>query len=138
MRNCEEKIYDTEKACYSILTRRSAPRSLLNSWGVFERPRDISSAYGGGKRVGAGVNSTPEEEARAAAETEETLNRLKRYREKMGQTNRLEKKESKKVRVQNLVRRVDGEWSLCSLPLYSNPTPFLGRFKMRWRWLGGE
>ncbi|GMH94893.1 hypothetical protein TrVE_jg8227 [Triparma verrucosa] len=67
------------------------------SWGVFERPRDISSAYGGGKRVGAGVNSTPEEEARAAAETEETLNRLKRYREKMGQTNRLEKKESKKI-----------------------------------------
>ena len=98
---------------YSNSSLRSllAPRSLLNSWGVFERPRDISSAYGGGKRVGAGVNSTPEEEARAAAETEETLNRLKRYREKMGQTNRLEKKESKKVRVQYLVRRVGGEWS---------------------------
>ena len=98
---------------YSNSSLRSllAPRSLLNSWGVFERPRDISSAYGGGKRVGAGVNSTPEEEARAAAETEETLNRLKRYREKMGQTNRLEKKESKKVRVQYLVRRVGREWS---------------------------
>jgi len=67
------------------------------SWGVFERPRDISSAYGGGKRIGAGVNSTPEEEARAAAETQETLDRLKRYREKQGQTNRLEKKEAKRI-----------------------------------------
>lgn len=67
------------------------------SWGVFDRPKNISEAYGGGNKMGAGVNLSPEEEARRDAETEETLARLKRYREKRGDGNRLEKKEAKRI-----------------------------------------
>ena len=63
-----------------------------SSWGVFDRPKNISQAFGGGNRMGAGVSLSPEEEARRDAETEETLARLKRYREKRGDGNRLEKK----------------------------------------------
>lgn len=50
------------------------------SWGAFPRPRDISKAYGGGRRIGPGFS---DEEARLKS-TEETRERLKRYREKMG------------------------------------------------------
>jgi len=50
----------------------------VSTWGVFERPADISKAYGGGKRVGVGapppvVNATKE------AETRE---RLRKFRER--------------------------------------------------------
>ena len=50
------------------------------SWGAFPRPRDISKAYGGGRRIGPGFS----DEAARAKSTEETRERLKRYREKMG------------------------------------------------------
>lgn len=50
------------------------------SWGAFPRPRDISKAYGGGRRIGPGFS---DEEARLKS-TEETRERLKRYREKVG------------------------------------------------------
>merc|ERR1719401_1278362 len=43
-------------------------RPSRGSWGYFERPKDISKAYGGGKRVGAGV--TVDEESRLKAEEE--------------------------------------------------------------------
>ena len=50
------------------------------SWGAFPRPRDISKAYGGGRRVGPGYSN---EEARRNSE-ETTRERLKQYREKAG------------------------------------------------------
>lgn len=50
------------------------------SWGAFPRPKDISKAYGGGRRIGPGFS----DEAARAKSTEETRERLKRYREKMG------------------------------------------------------
>ena len=37
-------------------------RLALCSWGVFERPADISKAYGGGKKIGVGGFQEDEEE----------------------------------------------------------------------------
>jgi len=59
-------------------------RPANGGWGYFPRPKDISKAYGGGKRIGAGVTTSREEEDRMAAEEENTKERLKRYREKVG------------------------------------------------------
>jgi len=50
------------------------------SWGAFPRPRDISKAYGGGRRVGPGYS---DEQERLKSE-EDTRERLRRYREKVG------------------------------------------------------
>lgn len=50
------------------------------SWGAFPRPRDISKAYGGGRRIGPGFSN----EAEKIKSEEETRERLKRYREKVG------------------------------------------------------
>jgi len=50
------------------------------SWGAFPRPRDISKAYGGGRRVGPGYSN---EQANLDA-AQATANRLRRYREKVG------------------------------------------------------
>jgi tetratricopeptide (TPR) repeat protein len=50
------------------------------SWGAFPRPKDISKTYGGGRRIGPGFS---DEEARSKS-AEDTRERLKRYREKMG------------------------------------------------------
>jgi hypothetical protein len=47
------------------------------SWGAFPRPRDISKAYGGGKRVGVGYTET-------ISSVDETRQRLQRYRVTMG------------------------------------------------------
>jgi hypothetical protein len=47
------------------------------SWGAFPRPKDISKAYGGGRRVGA-------EYTEDVSSTEATRERLRRYREKVG------------------------------------------------------
>lgn len=49
------------------------------SWGAFPRPKDISKAYGGGRRVGAGYSKDDQETADLA-----TKARLQRYREKVG------------------------------------------------------
>jgi hypothetical protein len=49
------------------------------SWGAFERPKDISKAYGGGRRVGAGIDQTSLLES-----TRDTRERLQKYREKVG------------------------------------------------------
>ena len=48
------------------------------SWGAFPRPKDISKTYGGGRRI---VPPTEEERQKSADETRE---RLRRYREKVG------------------------------------------------------
>ena len=50
------------------------------SWGAFPRPKDISKAYGGGRRVGAGYTS--EDSVRKSEE--ETRAKLRAYREKVG------------------------------------------------------
>ena len=57
---------------------REVHKPKVSTWGVFERPSDISKAYGGGKRIGVGapppvVNATKEAETKA---------RLAKFREK--------------------------------------------------------
>lgn len=54
----------------------------ISTWGVFERPADISKAYGGGKRIGVGgAEEDPDEKARRQAEIDA---KLKSYRESLG------------------------------------------------------
>ena len=53
----------------------------VGTWGAFPRPRNISTAYGGGKRVGAGVKT---DESRKQQSINDTKERLRAYREKMG------------------------------------------------------
>ena len=48
------------------------------SWGAFPRPRDISKAYGGGRRVGVGYTAESDNDA------DETRRRLQRYRTTVG------------------------------------------------------
>lgn len=55
-------------------------RPSRGSWGYFERPNDISKAYGGGRRVGAGQIDKEKMERSA----EETRRKLQAYREKVG------------------------------------------------------
>ena len=57
--------------------------SKSGSWGVFERPADISKAYGGGKRIGVGAGTVVDEE-KARAEAEATKARLARFRKDQG------------------------------------------------------
>lgn len=56
-------------------------RPSRGSWGYFERPNDISKAYGGGKRVGAGYTKDSKS---SAASIEDTRRKLQAYREKVG------------------------------------------------------
>mmetsp|Transcript_27310 Transcript_27310/g.40027 ORF Transcript_27310/g.40027 Transcript_27310/m.40027 type:complete len:826 (+) Transcript_27310:215-2692(+) len=56
-------------------------RPSRGSWGYFPRPNDISRAYGGGKRIGAGFESDVEKKAQSI---ESTRDLLRRYREKAG------------------------------------------------------
>jgi hypothetical protein len=63
------------------------------SWGAFPRPRDISKAYGGGRRIGPGFS---DEQARLKS-TEETRARLQRYREKVGIEVQSEKEHSDEI-----------------------------------------
>jgi len=49
------------------------------SWGAFPRPRDISKAYGGGRRVGPGYSNE-----KVASSVEDTREKLQRYRVKAG------------------------------------------------------
>ena len=56
-------------------------RPSRGSWGYFERPNDISKAYGGGKRVGAGYTK---DSTSSATSVEETRRKLQAYREKVG------------------------------------------------------
>lgn len=55
------------------------------SWGAFPRPRDISKAYGGGRRIGPGYSNESEQvNAAQQSQEDETRERLRRYREKVG------------------------------------------------------
>jgi len=53
----------------------------VGTWGAFPRPRNISTAYGGGKRVGAEVRT---DEKKRQESIESTKERLRSYRERMG------------------------------------------------------
>lgn len=55
--------------------------SKSGTWGAFPRPRNISVAYGGGKRIGAGVMT---DEAKRQQSIEDTKEKLRAYRERMG------------------------------------------------------
>jgi len=59
-------------------------RPANGGWGYFPRPKDISKAYGGGKRIGADVSTSLEDQEKWAREAEQTKERLRRYREKVG------------------------------------------------------
>lgn len=63
-------------------------RPTVATWGRFPRPKDISKAYGGGRRIGVGanvyVNETLEAERREA-----TRAKLERYRAKSGKDQRI-------------------------------------------------
>jgi hypothetical protein len=50
------------------------------SWGAFPRPKDISQAYGGGRRIGPGFSN----EAERLQSEQDTRDRLQRYRERVG------------------------------------------------------
>lgn len=51
----------------------------VGGWGVFARPKSISEAYGGGRRIGAGYDNVDDE-----AQKLNTKRLLKEYREKVG------------------------------------------------------
>eukprot|EP00531_Pseudo-nitzschia_arenysensis_P009608 CAMPEP_0116137296 /NCGR_PEP_ID=MMETSP0329-20121206/12176_1 /TAXON_ID=697910 /ORGANISM="Pseudo-nitzschia arenysensis, Strain B593" /LENGTH=699 /DNA_ID=CAMNT_0003632209 /DNA_START=344 /DNA_END=2443 /DNA_ORIENTATION=- len=51
----------------------------VGGWGVFARPKSISEAYGGGRRIGAGYDKADDQ-----AKKLETQRRLKEYRAKVG------------------------------------------------------
>jgi hypothetical protein len=60
------------------------------SWGAFPRPRDISKAYGGGRRVGVGYSES-------VTSVDETRERLQRYRQTMGIEVESEKTNAKEI-----------------------------------------
>jgi len=65
----------------SSTTEEDAYQPKVGTWGAFPRPRNISVAYGGGKRVGAGVKT---DESLKLQSVESTKEKLRNYREKMG------------------------------------------------------
>ena len=62
-------------------TNKDAYQPKVGTWGAFPRPRNISVAYGGGKRVGAGVKTDKRAQQQSI---ESTKDKLRAYREKMG------------------------------------------------------
>ena len=62
-------------------TKEDEYQPKVGTWGAFPRPRNISVAYGGGKRVGAGVKTDKQAQQQSI---ESTKDRLRAYREKMG------------------------------------------------------
>jgi tetratricopeptide (TPR) repeat protein len=63
-----------------------------SGWGAFPRPKDISKAYGGGRRVGAGFSN--EDDVVSAANTKKLL---KDYRRKVGIDVPTEKEHAKEI-----------------------------------------
>jgi hypothetical protein len=72
-------------------------RPANGGWGYFPRPKDISKAYGGGRKIGADVQTTFEDELRKQRAIEETREKLKRYREKVGIEVQSEKDHAKEI-----------------------------------------
>mmetsp|Transcript_8178 Transcript_8178/g.14799 ORF Transcript_8178/g.14799 Transcript_8178/m.14799 type:complete len:663 (+) Transcript_8178:643-2631(+) len=61
--------------------KEEAYQPKVGTWGAFPRPRNISVAYGGGKRIGADVKTDATLQQQSIDDTKE---RLRAYREKMG------------------------------------------------------
>lgn len=59
-------------------------RPANGGWGYFPRPKDISSAYGGGRKIGRDAVSSFEDEQRKQRDAEETRRKLQQYREEVG------------------------------------------------------
>jgi len=66
----------------------------VGTWGVFERPKDISKTFGGGKRIGAGY--TPDVLSKKESEVS-TRDRLKQYREKVGMDGQSERDHASEI-----------------------------------------
>lgn len=76
-------------------TEAKKHKPKVGSWGVFERPADISKAYGGGKRVGVGGYKEDEEtRARKRAETDALL---QQYRQTQGSDLKLEQEHAEDI-----------------------------------------
>jgi len=65
------------------------------SWGVFERPADISKAFGGGKRIGVG--GFEEDEETRAKKRAETDALLQKYRQSTGSDLNLEQEHAAEI-----------------------------------------
>ena len=72
-------------------------RPANGGWGYFPRPKDISKAYGGGKKIGANVKTTYEDELRKEKAIEDTRDKLRNYREKVGIDVQSEKDHAKEI-----------------------------------------
>lgn len=70
-------------------------RPANGGWGYFPRPKDISRAYGGGKRIER--TTTAEDERRMQNSVNETRDRLRQYREKVGIEVQSEKDHEKEI-----------------------------------------
>ena len=79
------------------MTKTDSYRPKTGSWGYFPRPKNISTAYGGGKKVGADARTTAEDESRKQQSVEDTRERLRRYREKVGIDVQSEKDHAKEI-----------------------------------------
>ena len=77
--------WDSKQAA-AALSSKHKPK--VSTWGVFERPADISTAFGGGKRIG--VDGYQEDEEARARKREEVEANLKAYRQSIGADTELE------------------------------------------------
>ena len=75
---------------------KEAHKPKVGSWGVFERPADISKAFGGGRKIGVGGYVPSEEEL--AAKKAETEAKLAAYRKSVGADVELEKAHEEEIR----------------------------------------
>ena len=65
------------------------------SWGVFERPADISKAFGGGRKIGVDGYKPSEEEMEASRRA--TLAKLSEYQKSVGVDRRLEEEHKDEI-----------------------------------------
>ncbi|KAL7536330.1 hypothetical protein ACHAXR_007083 [Thalassiosira sp. AJA248-18] len=56
----------------------------VGTWGAFPRPKNISVAYGGGKRIGAGVKTDAKSRQESIEREASTKEKLRAYRQNMG------------------------------------------------------
>lgn len=70
-------------------------RPANGGWGYFPRPKDISKAYGGGKKIER--TSTLEDEKRKENSVQDTREKLRQYREKVGIEVQSEKDHAKEI-----------------------------------------
>ena len=74
--------------------RKHINRRVLGSWGVFERPADISKAFGGGKRIGVGAP----EQNNVVNETKAPARRPKRLKILAREKNQADERRHRSIR----------------------------------------